>query len=100
MTLRTQNPPLGSFEVEDALSKLTMQEKIALITGDDFWHTVPVHRLGIPAIRVSDGPNGIRGTRFFNGVPAACFPCGTSLAATWDTDLVRRGGTLQAAEAK
>ncbi|KAK6077068.1 glycoside hydrolase family 3 [Seiridium cupressi] len=35
----------------------------------------------------------------FNGTPAACLPCGTALAATWDVDLVRRGGELQAAEA-
>jgi beta-glucosidase len=76
MVMRSQHPPLGSFEVEDALSKLTTGEKIALLTGIDFWHTAPVHRLGIPSIRVSDGPNGVRGTRFFNGVPAACFPCG------------------------
>ena len=68
---------MGSFEVEDALSKLTIQEKVGLLSGTDFWHTYPVHRLGIPAIRVSDGPNGVRGTRFFCGIPAACFPCGT-----------------------
>ena len=76
MIMRTNKPPLGSFEVEDALSKLTIQEKVGLLSGIDFWHTVPVHRLGIPSIRVSDGPNGVRGTKFFNGVPAACFPCG------------------------
>ncbi|OTB03436.1 glycoside hydrolase family 3 protein [Hypoxylon sp. CI-4A] len=87
------------FDIEDTLSKLSIQEKIALLSGKDLWHTAPVHRLGIPSIRVSDGPNGVRGTRFFNGVPAACLPCGTALAATWNIDLVRRAGTLQGEEA-
>lgn len=49
--------------------------KLTIPLGVDFWHTASVPRLGIKAIRTSDGPNGIRGTRFFNGVPAACFPC-------------------------
>lgn len=66
----------SDFEVDDVLSKLNIQEKIALLSGVDFWHTAPVHRLGISSIRLSDGPNGIRGTKFFNGAPAACLPCG------------------------
>lgn len=64
------------FDVEDVLSKLNIDEKISLLSGTDFWHTASVPRLGVPAIRVSDGPNGVRGTKFFNGVPAACLPCG------------------------
>lgn len=64
------------FDVEDVLGKLNIEEKIALLSGTDFWHTASVPRLGIPAVRVSDGPNGVRGTKFFNGVPAACLPCG------------------------
>jgi beta-glucosidase len=64
------------FSVDDVLSQLTVDEKIALISGSDPWHTYSVPRLGIPRIRLTDGPNGVRGTKFFNGVPAACFPCG------------------------
>lgn len=64
------------FSVDDVLSQLTVDEKIALISGSDPWHTCSVPRLGIPRIRLTDGPNGVRGTKFFNGVPAACFPCG------------------------
>lgn len=47
---------------------------------------------------MTDGPNGIRGTKFFAGVPAACLPCGTGLAATWDKDLLGRAGKLLADE--
>ncbi|CAK7206644.1 beta-glucosidase [Sporothrix eucalyptigena] len=89
-------PPL---DVEAILRGLSLQEKIALLSGVDNWHTKPIPRYGIPSIRVSDGPNGIRGTKMFNGSPAACLPCGTALAATWDTALIQRGGELQADEA-
>ncbi|KAL2208441.1 beta-glucosidase [Sarocladium strictum] len=86
-------------DVEHTMSELKITEKIALLSGIDAWHTAPVHRLGVPSVRMSDGPNGVRGTRFFQGVPAACLPCGTGLAATWDTNLVQQGGALQGAEA-
>ena len=87
------------FDVEEVLEKLNIDEKISLLSGTDFWHTAAVSRLGIPAVRVSDGPNGVRGTKFFNGVPAACLPCGTGLAATWNTELVKQGAVLQGHEA-
>ncbi|PYI09323.1 hypothetical protein BO78DRAFT_427486 [Aspergillus sclerotiicarbonarius CBS 121057] len=86
--------------VDDLVKQLTLDEKVALLTGDDFWHTVPIPRLGIPSIRLSDGPNGVRGTRFFGSVPAACLPCGTAIGATFDRDLAVQIGHLLAAEAK
>ena len=48
---------------------------------------------------MSDGPNGVRGTRFFNGIPAACFPCATALGASWDTELLAEVGKLMGEEA-
>ena len=68
------SPP--DFHVDHVLSRLTIDEKVALISGSDPWHTVPIPRLGVPKVRLTDGPNGVRGTKFFNGTPAACFPCG------------------------
>ncbi|KAJ5589944.1 Beta-glucosidase [Penicillium hetheringtonii] len=91
---------IANADIESILKELTGEEKIALLTGDDFWHTVPIPRLGIPSIRVSDGPNGVRGTRFFSSVPAACLPCGTAIGATFDRDLALEIGHLLAAEAK
>lgn len=90
----------GIFQVEETLQSLSIKEKIDLLAGIDFWHTKAIPRLNIPSIRLSDGPNGVRGTRFFNGVPAACFPCGTGLAATWDTRLLRQAGDLMGIEAR
>lgn len=49
---------------------------------------------------MTDGPNGARGTKFFNGVPAACLPCGTSLASTWDRNILRLAGELLGNECK
>ncbi|KIW45752.1 uncharacterized protein PV06_04110 [Exophiala oligosperma] len=91
--------PPKTLDVDAVMKELSMQEKIQLLSGVDNWHLKEIKRLGIPAIRVSDGPNGIRGTKMFNGSPAACLPCGTALAATWDMDMIRRGGELQAREA-
>ena len=47
-------------DVDEILSQLTLEEKAALVTGDGFWHTRAIERLGIPAITLSDGPHGVR----------------------------------------
>lgn len=64
------------------------------------WHTHPLPQHSIPSIRVTDGPNGVRGTRFFNGIPAACFPCGTALGATFNLPLLRAAGAAMGEEAR
>ena len=79
------------------LDQMTLAEKVGLLGGASMWTTTPVERLGVPAIKVSDGPNGARGGGGFVGgsMTSACFPVGIALAATWDTDLVERiGGAL------
>ncbi|PVH77190.1 glycoside hydrolase family 3 protein [Cadophora sp. DSE1049] len=84
----------ASFDVEDVIRIASIQEKIDLLSGIDFWHTKPLPRFNVPSIRTSDGPNGIRGTKFFNSVPAAYLPCGTALGATWDIELLKDAGIL------
>src|SRR5205807_1116405 len=89
------------LDVEDLLSQMTMQEKVAMLAGMNDWYTVPVERLGIPSLKMSDGPNGARGAGGFTaGVKAACFPAEISLASTWNTDLLERVGYALAREAK
>ncbi|TVY43219.1 putative beta-glucosidase I [Lachnellula subtilissima] len=68
--------------------------------GSDFWHTTTIPRLKIPSLCLSDGPNGVRGKRFFNGTPAACLPCATALGATFDSDLLNQLGVFLGQEAK
>lgn len=88
------------LDIDSTIEELTLSEKILLLSGADFWHTYPVPRLNIPSVRVTDGPNGVRGTQFINGTPANCYPCGTALAATFDKDLLQQVGTLMAKDSK
>ncbi|KAJ6616680.1 glycoside hydrolase family 3 protein [Mycena sp. CBHHK59/15] len=87
--------------VSEIVEKLTTDESIQLIAGVGFWRTHAVERLGIPSIKVSDGPNGVRGNHFVMGTPAKCLPSATALGATWDPKLIHEiGFKLLAPEAK
>jgi beta-glucosidase len=89
-----------SNRVQSLMQELTLEEKVALLAGASMWHTVAVERLGIPAIKVTDGPNGARGDAIFGaGKRAAAFPVGIALAATWNTDLVEQVGQALGEEA-
>jgi len=85
--------------IEALVARLTLEEKVSLIGGADAWRTNAVPRLGIPAIKVTDGPHGARGGGF-GSVSAAAFPCGTALGATWDPELVHEVGAAIAQEAR
>src|SRR5437660_12307997 len=88
-------------DVEDLLGQMTLQEKVAMLAGTNTWYTVAVELLGIPSLKMTDGPNGARGAGgFTSDVKAACFPAEISLASTWDIDLVERVGQALAREAK
>lgn len=82
------------------LEALSLEDRVSLLAGASFWLTVPVPEAGVPAVKVSDGPNGARGGgALVGGVSAACFPAGIGLAATWDTALVEEIGNALAEEA-
>ncbi len=85
--------------IDDLIEQLTLDEKAAMTAGVDMWHTAAVERLGIPALKVTDGPAGTRGERWTGGQSAA-FPCGTALGATWDPDLVHEVGTRLGVETR
>ncbi|KAH8096697.1 glycoside hydrolase family 3 protein [Cristinia sonorae] len=85
------------FDVEKTLSKLTLRERITLLAGRGWWHMEPI-KGKVRSLRMSDGPNGVRGTQFFNGTPSSCFPCSTGLASTFDVELAQRIGKALAVE--
>ncbi len=90
-------------DVADLVEQLTLAEKAALLAGADLWSTVAVERLGIPSVRVTDGPNGVRGPGLpgeDGGLSSVCVPCGSALGATWDTALVERIGRLLGEETR
>ncbi|KAH9894597.1 glycoside hydrolase family 3 protein [Xylariomycetidae sp. FL2044] len=94
--------PLESTRIRarQKLAQLDLEEKISLLTAADFWRTKSVPSKGIPAIKTSDGPNGARGGIFVGGTKAALFPCGISLAATWNKDLLYAVGQHLADEVR
>lgn len=84
---------------KDKLATLSLTQKIALLSGADFWRTTAIPEAGIPQIKVTDGPNGARGDLAAH-VPAACFPVGVALGATWNTALLAEIGKALGEETK
>ena len=91
----------GEDLVGELVDALTIDEAAAVCAGFDMWRNHRVKRLGIPAIKVSDGPVGVRGDGpIGSGTPSVVLPCPTAMGATWDPALVRRGGEVLAAEVR
>lgn len=76
--------------MKDLIAKLSLAEKAALLSGTDFMYTNGVPRLGIPSVRMSDGPHGLRvqNTGGDNGTsgsePATAFPTAATTASSWN----------------
>ncbi|KXN84309.1 putative beta-glucosidase I [Leucoagaricus sp. SymC.cos] len=87
-------PPshFANADLDKVVDALTTDEAILLTAGVGFWHTHAIDRLGIPAVKVSDGPNGIRGNHFFMGTPAKALPSSTAMGATFDRELMEEVG--------
>ena len=86
-----------TIDIDAVMAALTLEQKASLLAGDDNWHTAAVP--GVPAMRVSDGPAGVRGTSW-TGPASASFPCGTALGATFDPALVEEVGDALGREAR
>ena len=83
------------MDIENLISRMTLEEKASLLSGDDFWHTKAVSRLGIERTMVSDGPHGLRKQDqeadhlgINDSIKAVCFPAACAAAASFDTDLL------------
>jgi beta-glucosidase len=87
-------------DIGHLIDQMTLEEKVALLAGADLWHTVPVGRLGVPALRVTDGPNGARGAFGNLESTSVCTPVGIALGATWNPDLVEKVGEILGEETK
>jgi len=94
-----ENPPYKNSRlpieerVNDLLKRMTLEEKIDILGGTGF-ATKPNERLGIPELRMSDGPVGVRWN------PSTAFPASVSMAATWDPELVSGIGSSIGRELK
>ena len=88
------------MDVERILSKMTLEEKAGLCSGQDFWRTKPVERLGVPGVMMCDGPYGLRkqvGEGDHLGINESietnCYPSASALAASFDREVLRTLGT-------
>jgi beta-glucosidase len=88
-------------DVEALLEALTLEEKASLTAGEDMFSTAAVDRVGIPKIRVTDGPAGAKGLSFpgLGGDPSTGIPCGSAIGATWAPDTAQKLGALVGREA-
>jgi beta-glucosidase len=104
--VETYKDPKAPVEqrVADALSRMTLEEKVSMLSGSGWMESTGVPQLGIPEIKMSDGPMGIRNwtgpsaetsvegaARKFN---STAFPAGIDIAASWDTSLAREEGRV------
>jgi beta-glucosidase len=89
-----------SGRIEELVDRMTLEEQVSLLSGIDAWTTPAIERLGIGKLRVTDGPNGARGEKFFDGTPSAAFPVGISLGASWNVALAEEIGRELALEVK
>ncbi len=94
------------MDTELIIGQMTVEEKAALVSGTDFMYTNPIPRLGIPSLRMSDGPHGLRIQKAGgdNGVsesePATSFPTAAATASGWNPDNTRKMGEAIAEECR
>lgn len=114
---------MNKEQIEEIISKMTLHQKILLCTGKNSWRTRDYEELGIPSILMSDGTSGVRfqigsdqpeemsfydslGGSFDNEEAmsrtyrATCFPSGSAIASSWDTELIKKVGEKLAGECK
>ena len=90
---------MKTFDIEETLHQMTLEQKASLCSGADFWHTEAFDELGIPAVMVSDGPHGLRKQEedvdhmgIAESIKAICFPTASAMACSWDRDLLFQVG--------
>ncbi|MEV6831416.1 glycoside hydrolase family 3 C-terminal domain-containing protein [Amycolatopsis sp. NPDC051102] len=89
-----------SFDVDALLAELDLDAKASLLAGQDVWSLPALPRIGLASLVLSDGPVGVRGTRWSPDDPSVTLPSPTALAASWDPRLAVRVGRLLAQEAR
>jgi beta-glucosidase len=83
--------------VEDLFGRLTLEEKVELMAGVSYFALPAIERLGVPSLRMTDGPTGVRSNV---GQAATVFPVAVALAATWNPALAGEVAAAIAREAK
>src|SRR5438477_2956683 len=79
--------PLKGSTVDELIRQMTLEEKIDYIGGHNSFYIRSIERLGVPEIKMSDGPLGVR-----NYGPTTAYPATIALAASWNCQLAERFG--------
>ena len=87
LTAQVRITPENEERAEAIVKKMTIEEKIGLIAGERSFFTRAYPHLGIPQIRMADGPQGIR-----NNTNSTMYPCGILTASAWNRELAERLG--------
>lgn len=92
---------------EALINQMTLEEKVSLMSGENFWNTKAIERLNIPSIMLTDGPHGLRKQAgkadhlgLNKSIPATCFPTAAALANSWDRELIYKVGQALGKEAR
>jgi Glycosyl hydrolase family 3 C-terminal domain/Glycosyl hydrolase family 3 N terminal domain/Fibronectin type III-like domain len=87
-------------DLRSRVARLSVEQKVRLLTGADFWALYPEPDIGLRRVVLSDGPAGVRGENWDERDTSANVPSPTALAATWDCERVEAIGRLLAQEAR
>ena len=88
------------MKFKDLINQLTLEEKVQVLTGEDFWSTWNVPKIGLRKLVVSDGPSGVRGELWDERSDSLSLPSATAFASTWDRELLAFIGEVMASEAR
>ncbi|MFD7159245.1 beta-glucosidase [Kribbella sp. NPDC059898] len=85
---------------DDLLGRLSLEEKVRILTGQDFWSTHALPSIGLRSMVLSDGPSGVRGPVWDERDPSLNLPSATALSSSWDVGIAHRYGVVSALEAR
>ncbi|MEU9455830.1 glycoside hydrolase family 3 C-terminal domain-containing protein [Streptomyces sp. NPDC048277] len=98
-------PEIDMPEID--LSRLSLEQKAALLSGQDFWSTHPLEDVGLPSVVLTDGPHGVRRQvgefdhmGIYESLPSTCFPPAVAVGSSWDPEVARRIGAAVGREAR
>ena len=86
-------------KVAELTNKLSLEQKVSLLTGRDFWNTVPLETVGLRNMLLSDGPSGVRGEFWDERDNSLNLPSATALGSSWSLALARDYGLALGSEA-
>ena len=88
------------MDIKAKVTQLSLEDKVKLLTGEDFWTTYALADIGLRKMVVSDGPSGVRGELWDERSPSLSLPSATAFASTWDTEVMGAIGEVMAYEAR